>query len=121
MADISRFSSTNSSRINTAQAVLEARARKNSQSSQNENGATVSGGAKDTARDTAQTFQVAKTSSPAHKGYLEQEEVSFRARVMSQDETPENIRSLARLKRTFDSGQPLRGDVPRGYYLNLRV
>ncbi len=117
MADISRFSSTNSSRINTAQAVLDARARKNSQSSQNENSATVSKGVK----DTAQTFQVAKSSSPAHKGYLEQEEVSFRARVMSQDETPENIRSLARLKRTFDSGQPLRGDVPRGYYLNLRV
>ena len=117
MADISRFSSANSSRINTAQAVLDARARKNSQSTQNENSTTVQSGSK----DVAQTFQVAKPSSPAHKGYLEQEEVSFRARVMSQDETPENIRSLARLKRTFDSGQPLRGDVPRGYYLNLRV
>ncbi len=114
MADISRFSSSTTSRTNVAQAALDARARKSAQKGQNENG-------------TAGVFRIAdapasnKSAAPAHKGYLDQEEVSFRARVMNQDETPENIRALARLKRTFDSGQPLRGDVPRGYYLNLRV
>lgn len=53
--------------------------------------------------------------------YIEQEQVSFRARVMMEAESPENLRSLSRLKKIFESGQPLRGDVPRGFYLNLRV
>ena len=114
MADISKFSSSSTPRTNVAQAALDARARKNAQNGQNENGPSG-------AFRIADAPAPSKSAAPIHKGYLEQEEVSFRARVMNQDETPENIRSLARLKRTFDSGQPLRGDVPRGYYLNLRV
>lgn len=114
MADISKFPSAGQSRVNTAQAILEARARKKNQNEIGENPSFA-------AEISSDVNQTAKSSDPAYKGYLDQEEVSFRARVSNMEESPENIRSLIRLKRTFDSGQPLRGDVPRGYYLNLRV
>ncbi|MDH5188230.1 MAG: hypothetical protein OEW37_04655 [Rhodospirillaceae bacterium] len=116
MSDISRFSSQGPSRVNIAQAALDARKRK---SEQNPDALSVS---KDGGGSGGNNVRDAKKASlPEHKFYLDQEEVSFRARVMGQAESPENIRSLARLKRVFDAGQPLRGDVPRGYYLNLRV
>ncbi|MDH3335429.1 MAG: hypothetical protein OEL50_02180 [Rhodospirillaceae bacterium] len=116
MSDISRFPSQNTSRVNIAQAALDARKRK---SGQNPDALSVS---KDSSGFGGENVKNAKkTSAPEHKSYLAQEEVSFRARVMGEAESPENIRALARLKRVFDSGQPLRGDVPRGYYLNLRV
>lgn len=116
MSDIAKFSSNVPSRVNIAQAVLDARARKNNQNENNE--FSISESAPENPEGLS---RAKKTTAPAHKGYLEQEEVSFRARVLGEAESPENIRSLARLKRVFDAGQPLRADVPRGYYLNLRV
>lgn len=57
----------------------------------------------------------------APKGYSFAEEVSRRANVMGDEESPQNRASLKRLDRALHSGQPLRGDVPRGFYLDLRV
>jgi hypothetical protein len=34
---------------------------------------------------------------------------------------PEVRRAVDKLNRVLDSGRPLRHDVPRGFYLNLRV
>lgn len=49
------------------------------------------------------------------------EDAGIRARVFRIAESPQNAASLARLDRILSSGQPLRGDVPRGYYLNIAV
>ncbi|OEJ69183.1 hypothetical protein [Magnetovibrio blakemorei] len=57
----------------------------------------------------------------ASKGYAGAGDVSRRANVMNEGETPQNQASLARLKRILSSDQPLRGDVPRGFYLDLRL
>lgn len=57
----------------------------------------------------------------APKGYSFSEEVQRRANVQSDGESPQNQASLSRLKRMMDSGQPLRGDVPRGFYLDLKI
>lgn len=59
--------------------------------------------------------------APAPKGYSFAEEVSRRANVMGDQESPRNQASLKRLDRALHSGQPLRGDVPRGFYLDLKV
>lgn len=48
-------------------------------------------------------------------------DVSRRANVLNADESPENMASLKRLDRALTSDQPLRGDVPRGFYLNIKV
>lgn len=37
------------------------------------------------------------------------------------DEDQENQRSLARLDRLLASGEPLRADVPRGFYISINV
>ena len=57
----------------------------------------------------------------APKGYAQADEVALRAGVMNEEDSPQNKASLTRLNRVMDSGQPLRGDVPRGFYLNIRV
>jgi len=57
----------------------------------------------------------------AAKGYVDAGEVTRRANVLNSVETPQNQASLNRLGRVLSSGQPLRGDVPRGYYLDLKV
>lgn len=44
-----------------------------------------------------------------------------RAAVTQTQESPETRGALNRLDRVMASGQPLRTDVPRGYYLNIRV
>ena len=59
--------------------------------------------------------------APAPKGYSFAEEVSRRANVMGDQESPRNQASLKRLDRALHSGQPLRGDVPRGFYLDLKI
>lgn len=61
------------------------------------------------------------TSSSAPMGYSFAEEVSRRANVMSDQESPRNQASLQRLDRALNSGQALRGDVPRGFYLDLKI
>jgi len=57
----------------------------------------------------------------ANKGYADAGDVTRRANVLNAGETPQNQASLSRLDRILSSGQPLRGDVPRGFYLDLRV
>lgn len=55
------------------------------------------------------------------QGYSFAEEVSRRANVMGKQESPQNLASLKRLDLALHSGQPLRGDVPRGFYLDLKI
>jgi len=60
-----------------------------------------------------------RTSAP--KGYAQAGDVSRRANVINEEESPQNKASLSRLDRALNSDQPLRGDVPRGFYLNISV
>ena len=53
--------------------------------------------------------------------YADAGDVARRANVLNEEETPQNQASLKRLDRALGSGQPLRGDVPRGFYLDLRI
>lgn len=64
---------------------------------------------------------VGGTQSSAPQGYSFAQEVQRRANVQGDGESPQNQASLSRLKRILDSGQPLRGDVPRGFYLDLKI
>lgn len=54
-------------------------------------------------------------------GYHAMREVKALARVAEKSDSAEARQALARLSRFLASGQPLRGDVPRGYYLNFTV
>lgn len=62
-----------------------------------------------------------RASAPAPKGYAQADEVARRAGVLNEEESPKNKASLERLNRMMGSGQPLRGDVPRGFYLNITL
>lgn len=55
------------------------------------------------------------------RGYREVSEVRMRAALTRSNPNDEAGRAMARLARTLDAGQPLRTDVPRGFYLNIRV
>lgn len=68
----------------------------------------------------APTTQGRKRAS-APKGYSFAEEVARRANVTNDQDTPQNQASLKRLDRALSSGQALRGDVPRGFYLDLKI
>ncbi|MBL4692189.1 MAG: hypothetical protein JKY92_02545 [Magnetovibrio sp.] len=59
--------------------------------------------------------------SQAPKGYAKAGDVSRRANVLNEEDSPQNQSSLKRLARALNSDQPLRGDVPSGYYLNIIV
>ncbi len=48
-------------------------------------------------------------------------EVRARAAAVRQDTTPEEREGLTRLNRILGQDRPLRRDVPRGFYLNIRV
>lgn len=48
-------------------------------------------------------------------------EVRARASAVPQDTSPEEREGLTRLNRILGQGRPLRGDVPRGFYLNIKV
>ena len=48
-------------------------------------------------------------------------EVHARASAVSQDSSVEEQRSLRRLNQVLDQNQPLRINVPRGFYLNIEV
>lgn len=76
----------------------------------------------DLTRIASNTITPAQGKRPsAPKGYSFAEEVARRANVQSEQDSPQNQASLNRLKRVLDSGQPLRGDVPRGFYLDLKI
>jgi len=73
-------------------------------------------------RPAVQGTGVAVGARPAaKKGYDDAGDVTRRANVLNSGETPQNQASLNRLDRIMSSGQPLRGDVPRGFYLDLKV
>jgi hypothetical protein len=54
-------------------------------------------------------------------GYHAMREVKALARVAEKSDSAEARQALTRLSQILASGQPLRGDVPRGYYLNFTV
>ncbi len=62
-----------------------------------------------------------RVSAPAPKGYAQADDVARRAGVLNEEESPQNKASLERLNRMMNSDQPLRGDVPRGFYLNITL
>lgn len=62
-----------------------------------------------------------RAHAPAPKGYAQADEVARRASVLNEEDSPQNKASLDRLGRVMGSGQPLRGDVPRGFYLNITL
>jgi hypothetical protein len=47
--------------------------------------------------------------------------VKARASVTRSAESPEIRKSVTRLNTILASGRPLDGDMPRGFYLNIRV
>ena len=55
------------------------------------------------------------------KGYQESREVEVRAAVTRPDDSPQTRAALVRLDRLLSKGTPLRQDVPRGFYLNIRI
>ena len=48
-------------------------------------------------------------------------EVNARAASVPQDTTPEELNGLKRLNQILGKDQPLRDNVPRGFYLNIRI
>lgn len=60
-------------------------------------------------------------TQPRPRGYREAREVEVRAAVTRPDESPQTRAALVRLDRLLSKGTPLREDVPRGFYLNIRV
>ena len=57
----------------------------------------------------------------AEVGYEASREIENRARVSLSMNDPEFKNALMRLKRDLEADEPLRHDVPKGYYLNVRV
>ncbi len=57
----------------------------------------------------------------ALSGYHASREVENQARVTRPMDDPEFHRAIDRLNRHLDSEKPLRHDVPRGFYLNIRI
>ena len=47
--------------------------------------------------------------------------VKTRASVTRPTDSPENRKSLTRLNGILASGRPLDGDMPRGFYLNVKI
>jgi hypothetical protein len=61
------------------------------------------------------------SSAEAFSGYRAGQEAAGSARVSAPMDGPEFQNALKKLTRVIDAGKPLRHDVPRGFYLNLRV
>lgn len=53
--------------------------------------------------------------------YQSGRDVKARASVFRELDSDENRSALSRLDRFLSQGTPLRDDVPRGFYLNIRV
>ena len=60
------------------------------------------------------------TSQYSH-GYLSAEQVRNRAAVTNVNETPHERRALHRLDKMLDGNPVLRPNVPKGYYLDIKV
>ena len=62
------------------------------------------------------------TETPSRpKGYRESRNVEIRAAATRPEDPPRVRAALIRFDRLLSSGKPLREDVPRGFYLNIRV
>jgi hypothetical protein len=57
----------------------------------------------------------------ALSGYEASKEVDRQARITKPMDEPEFRNALVKLNRNLDLNKPLRDDVPRGFYLNIRV
>lgn len=57
----------------------------------------------------------------ALSGYEASKEVDRQARITKPMDEPAFRRALDKLSQTLDSNRPLRDDVPRGFYLNIRI
>ena len=60
-------------------------------------------------------------TSERSRGYLSAEQVRNRAAVTNSNETPHERRALSRLDKVLDNVNTPRPDVPRGYYLDIKV
>ncbi len=59
--------------------------------------------------------------APSAEGYRASRDVRARAAVTRSDETARNRQALKRLDLILKTGRPLKDEVPRGYYLDLKV
>jgi len=57
----------------------------------------------------------------ALSGYEASKEVDRQARITKPMDEPAFLRALSKLDQTLETERPLRKDVPRGFYLNIRV
>lgn len=68
---------------------------------------------------------VGEVARPARQqaisGYHATREVENQARVTRPMDGPEVLRARDKLNRHLDADKPLRHDVPRGFYINIRV
>ena len=60
-------------------------------------------------------------TSDRPRGYSTAEQVRNRAAVSNPNETPHERRALTRLNKTLENTHMPRTDVPRGYYLDIKV
>jgi hypothetical protein len=60
-------------------------------------------------------------SSRGNDGYTAARAVEIRAQSTRYDHAGENRRALERLSQRLAASEPLRRDVPPGYYLNIRI
>ena len=60
-------------------------------------------------------------TSERPRGYSSAEQVRNRAAVTNPNETPHERRALNRLDKVLDNVTAPRPDVPRGYYLDIKV
>ncbi len=60
-------------------------------------------------------------TSERPRGYSSAEQVRNRAAVSNPNETPHERRAVTRLGKVLDNNDMLRPDVPRGYYLDIKV
>jgi len=60
-------------------------------------------------------------TSEHSRGYSSAEQVRNRAAVTTTNETPYERRALNRLDKVLDNETPPRMDVPKGYYLDIKV
>ena len=59
--------------------------------------------------------------APSAEGYRASRDVRTRAAVTRSEETAHNRQALERLDLILKTGRPLKDEVPRGYYLDLKV
>jgi len=62
-----------------------------------------------------------QTRQQALSGYEASKEVDRQARNTKPMDEPAFRRAVAKLNETLSRNQPLRDDVPRGFYLNIRA